>query len=58
MSQQLVTSLLLVSLTVPGERIEIDVFADGHMEVSRFKGGEDIVGEGDLVNKIIDEYKE
>ncbi|MFA6291003.1 MAG: hypothetical protein WC637_04435 [Victivallales bacterium] len=49
---------ILVSITVPGERIEIDVFDDGHMEVSRFKGNESIVGNSDLVNDIIKKYKE
>ena len=47
---------ILVSITVPGERIEIDVFDDGHMEVSRFKGNESIVGEENLVEEIINEY--
>ena len=44
---------VLVSLTLVGERIEIDVFEDGHMEVSRFKGSEDIVGGADLVSEVI-----
>jgi hypothetical protein len=44
---------VLVTLTVVGERIEIDVFEDGHMEVSRFRGNEDVVGGADLVSEII-----
>ncbi|RQT80598.1 hypothetical protein [Burkholderia cepacia] len=32
--------IILISITVPGERIEIDVFDDGHMEISRFSGDE------------------
>jgi len=44
---------VLVSLTVVGERIEVDVFEDGHMEVSRFTGHEDIVGGAELVAEII-----
>jgi hypothetical protein len=40
---------VLVTLTFVGERSEIDVFDDGHMEVSRFKGNEGIVGEIQLV---------
>jgi hypothetical protein len=35
---------VLVSVTFVGERVEIDVFDDGHMEVSRFKGNEDVLG--------------
>jgi len=48
---------VLVTLTVVGERIEIDVFEDGHMDVSRFKGNEDIIGGEELVEQIIDENK-
>ena len=44
-----------VNITVVGERMEVDVFEDGHMEVSRFVGSEDIVGDATLVEKIIDE---
>jgi len=49
---------VLVTLTVVGERIEIDVFEDGHMDVSRFKGNEDIIGGEELVEQIIDENKD
>ena len=44
---------LLVTLTLVGERVEIDVFEDGHMEVSSFKGREDVVGGAELVEKFI-----
>ena len=46
---------ILVTLTLVGERVEIDVFEDGHMEVSRFKGHEDILGGEELVRRIIEE---
>jgi len=49
---------ILVSLTLVGERVEIDVFDDGHMEVSRFRGSEDIVGGVELVQKLIDENRD
>lgn len=49
---------VLVTLTLVGERVEIDVFEDGHMEVSRFKGNEGIVGDFDLVSQIIQSNKE
>jgi len=45
---------ILVTLTVVGERVEIDVFEDGHMAVSRFPGSEDIVGGKELVNEIVE----
>ena len=44
---------VLVTLTLVGERVEVDVFEDGHMEVSRFLGNEDIVGGQELVSQII-----
>ncbi|HYM62947.1 MAG TPA: hypothetical protein VEZ11_18820 [Thermoanaerobaculia bacterium] len=44
---------VLVTLTLVGERVEIDVFDDGHMEVSRFKGDESVVGGIEMVNEII-----
>lgn len=44
---------VLVTLTLVGERVEVDVFEDGHMEVSRFKGNEEIVGDSQLVYALI-----
>lgn len=42
-------------MTFVGERVEVDVFDDGRMDVSRFKGSEDVVGDEDLVRRIIAE---
>ncbi|KQP04521.1 hypothetical protein [Methylobacterium sp. Leaf93] len=33
---------LMLTATLVGERIEIDVFEDGHVEYSRFCGNEDV----------------
>jgi hypothetical protein len=44
---------VLVSISVVGQRIEIDVFDDGHMEVSRFLGNEDVEGGAELVESIL-----
>ncbi len=49
---------VLVSLTLVGERVGVDVFEDGHMEVSRFPGSESIVGGSELVEKIIYENRD
>lgn len=49
---------VLVTLTLVGERIEVDVFEDGHMEVSRFSGSEDIVGGSELVDALLQEHGE
>jgi len=46
---------VLVSITFLGERVEVDVFDDGHMAVSRFRGNEDVVGGEELVRKLIAE---
>lgn len=44
---------VLVSMTLVGERVEVDVFEDGNMEVSRFRGSEDIIGGEELVTELI-----
>lgn len=44
---------VLVSVTVVGQRIEIDAFRDGHIEVSRFVGHEDVEGGEELIDPII-----
>ncbi len=49
---------VLVALTLVGERVEVDVFEDGHMEVSRFPGSEDIVGGAELVERLVDEIRD
>lgn len=49
---------VLVTVTFVGERTEIDVFQDGHMEVSRFQGPEDVVGDADMVWQLLRERRE
>ena len=44
-----------VLMTLVGERVEVDVFEDGSMEVSRFPGSEDIAGGAELVARIVRE---
>ena len=44
---------VLVALTLVGERVEVDVFDDGHMEVSRFIGKEDVVGGSEVVDALL-----
>jgi hypothetical protein len=49
---------IAVTVKFAGELIEIDVFEDGHTEVSRFLGTEDILGGQELIYKILEEkYK-
>jgi hypothetical protein len=49
---------VLVTLTLVGERVEIDVFEDGRMDVSRFPGSEDIVGHEELVKRLIEDNRD
>ncbi|KVM93242.1 hypothetical protein WJ62_25810 [Burkholderia diffusa] len=49
---------ILISITVPGERIEIDVFDDGHMEMSRFSGDESVIDDPQIISKAIEEASE
>jgi hypothetical protein len=44
---------VLVSISVVGARVEAQVFADGHVWVSRFKGDESIEGGADLVRNLL-----
>jgi hypothetical protein len=43
-----------VTIKFVGERVEVDVFEDGHMEVSRFLGTEDVLGGQELVYDLIE----
>jgi hypothetical protein len=45
---------VMVSITFVGERVEAEVFSDGHMEISRFPGTEDILGGKELIYDLID----
>jgi len=43
-----------VKISFVGERVEVDIFDDGHMEVSRFLGTEDVLGGQELIYDIIE----
>lgn len=42
-----------LSVTFVGERVEIDVFDDDHIEISRFRGDESIEGGMELLRELI-----
>ncbi len=42
-----------LNVTLVGERIEIDVFEDGHLEISRFRGDESVEGGEELLMQIL-----
>jgi hypothetical protein len=45
---------ILLTVAFVGERVEIDVFEDGHIEISRFRGDESIEERGmDLLQELV-----
>lgn len=44
---------IMLSVTIVGERIEIDIFEDDHLEISRFRGDELIEGGAELLALIL-----
>jgi hypothetical protein len=42
-----------VSATFVGERIEIDIFEDNHIEISRFHGDESVEGGMELLSSLV-----
>jgi hypothetical protein len=42
-----------LSVTMVGERMEIDIFEDDHLEISRFRGDESIEGGKDLLLQLL-----
>ncbi len=49
---------VLICITVPGERIEIEVFDDGSVETSRFSGDESVTMGMDVIDSILKLYRE
>lgn len=44
---------LTVTATIVGERLEIDIFEDDHIEIARFRGDESIEGGIELLVQIV-----
>jgi hypothetical protein len=44
---------LRLNVTLVGERIEIEVFEDEHLEISRFRGDESVEGGEELLRQIL-----
>jgi hypothetical protein len=44
---------LRLNVTLVGERIEIEVFDDEHLEISRFHGDESVEGGEELLRQIL-----
>lgn len=47
---------VMITVTVVGERLEIDVFEDGHVEFSRFKGDEGVESDPDQLDRTIRQH--
>jgi hypothetical protein len=44
---------ITITVSFVGERVEVDVFEDDHVEISRFRGDESIEGEMDLLRELV-----
>jgi len=44
---------ITLSVTLVGERVEIDIFEDDHLEISRFHGDESVKGGMDLLRRLL-----
>lgn len=44
---------IMITAMLVGERIEIDVFEDGHVEYSRFLGSEDVESDVEVLDSLL-----
>jgi len=44
---------IMFTLTLPGERVEVEVFSDGHLEIERFKSDGDILESPDALWELL-----
>lgn len=44
---------IMITAMLVGERIEIDVFEDGHVEYSRFLGNEDVESDVEVLDSLL-----
>ena len=47
-----------VDVTIAGQRIEIDVFEDGHLEITRFTGDESVESGTEAVEALFKQLRE
>jgi hypothetical protein len=48
---------VLITVTLVGERMEIDVFEDDHIEIARFRGDESIEGGWELLTRVLESVR-
>ena len=44
---------IMLTVTIVGERLEVDVFEDGHIEFSRFKGDESVNSDAAELDRLL-----
>jgi hypothetical protein len=49
---------IMVEIAVPGERWEVEFFADGHVEVEVFGPSPGIVGGGEALRRLYDRFSD
>ena len=47
---------VMITVTIVGERLEIDVFEDGHVEFSRFTGDESVASDAEQLEALIRQH--
>ena len=47
-----------VNVTVVGARVEIDVFEDGHLELSEFRGSENVIDDAEFLTSLIEAHRD
>ena len=50
--------VITISIALPGERIEVDVFDDERVDIARFRGSELESTDPDLIDEIIASFKD
>jgi hypothetical protein len=48
---------ITVIVTLVGERVEISVFEDGHIEYSSFKGDESVESDADAISRLYERLR-
>jgi len=48
---------VMATVTLVGERLEIEVFEDGHIELSRFKGDESVESGAEEIDRLYRQLK-
>ena len=50
--------IIRLSVSLVGERVEIDIFEDDHLEISRFRGDESVEGGKNLLLHLLQKWRD